>query len=83
MSQNNPAGDDNKILFKKKCASCHGEDGKKCLLKASDLSKSKIHDTSSIRIITDGKNKMPAFSKKLTREEILLLNDYIKTLRTF
>jgi cytochrome c6 len=69
-------------LYKKKCGLCHGEDGKKCFSKASDLSKSTLLDSASVHIITEGKNKMPGFSKKLSTQEIHQINAYIKTLRT-
>jgi mono/diheme cytochrome c family protein len=52
-------------LYKSKCAGCHGADA----------------DAELSTIITNGKNKMPAYGKSLKTEDIQGLVAYIRTLR--
>jgi mono/diheme cytochrome c family protein len=75
-------------LFKSRCAMCHGEDGtgssigKK--MGAPDLTSvdvQKMSDAELTDVITNGKNKMPAYGKALTSEEIKGLVAYIRTLK--
>jgi mono/diheme cytochrome c family protein len=77
---------DGRIDFKMKCAACHGAnanllpktarllkvDPKKLALKASKLSKDEM-----IAIVEKGKNKMPAFEKELTKDQITAIIDYV------
>jgi mono/diheme cytochrome c family protein len=82
IAQTNPAED----LFKAKCASCHGPDGagKTAMgtafkirdLRSEDVQKQTDADLS--RIITKGKNKMPAFDGKLKKEQIEQLVGYVR-----
>jgi mono/diheme cytochrome c family protein len=72
--------------FKTKCAACHGAGGnllpktarllkadpKKLALKASQLNREEM-----IAIIEKGRDKMPAFEKDLTKEQIADIADYI------
>jgi len=66
-------------LFKEYCAKCHGEDGtgntpKGKQLKARDFTDSEWQSAKSdedlIKIVTRGGEDMPAFGKKLTKEQI-------------
>ena len=66
-------------LFKEYCAKCHGEDGtgntpKGKQLKARDFSDSEWQSAKSdedlIKTVTRGGEDMPAFGKKLTKEQI-------------
>ncbi len=74
VAQTSPAED----LFKSKCAACHGPDGagKTAMgtaLKIRDLQSEDVQkqaDADLNRIITKGKNKMPAFDGKLKKEQI-------------
>jgi cytochrome c5 len=81
-------------LFNKNCARCHGADGRSDtpqghLFKAPDFTDpdwwKKNSSTTSTRtlrsIVTRGKASMPAFGKKLTRSEISLLVDRIRSFR--
>lgn len=81
-------------LFNKNCARCHGADGRSDtpqghLFKAPDFTDpdwwKKNSSTTSTRtlrsIVTRGKAGMPAFGKKLTRSEINLLLDRIRSFR--
>lgn len=75
-------------IFKSKCAVCHGPDGKgqttmgKNLhlrdLGSEDVQKMKGEEIE--KVITDGKNKMPAYKGKLKEEEVDAL---VKLIRTF
>ena len=76
--------------YKANCAVCHGAnvnllpktarllkvDPKKLALKASTKNKDEM-----IAIIVKGKDKMPAFEKKLTQEQIGAIVDYIMALK--
>ena len=76
---------DGPTIFKAKCAGCHGADasgqtavGKTMKirdLRSADVQKEKEADL--VNIITNGKNKMPAFKGKLTAADIDALADYI------
>ena len=65
--------------FVKYCAKCHGEDGKAQTqrgknLGAQDFTDSEFQKSESdaelIEAVTDGKDDMPPFGKKLTKEQI-------------
>ena len=77
-------------LFTKHCASCHGKDGKAKTLKAKfnharDLTdpawQEKANDERLFNTIMNGKRKMPAFSKKLSEQEIDSLVSYVRSLK--
>lgn len=75
--------------FKAKCAMCHGADGKgdtamgkKFGLK--DLGSAEVQgksDADLTTIITKGKDKMPAYGEKLSKDQIDGLVKYIRTLK--
>jgi mono/diheme cytochrome c family protein len=75
-------------LFKAKCAMCHGPDGagKTSMgqaLKIPDLHSpeiQKLSDTELTQIVTKGKNKMPAYEEKLSKEQIAQLVGFIRDL---
>ncbi len=75
-------------LFKGKCAMCHGPDGagKTTMgqaLKIPDLHSAdaqKLSDAELTTIVAKGKNKMPAYEAKLSKEQITLLVGYIRDL---
>jgi mono/diheme cytochrome c family protein len=75
-------------LFKGKCAMCHGPDGagKTTMgqaLKIPDLHSDdvqKLSDAELTTIVAKGKNKMPAYEAKLSKEQITLLVGYIRDL---
>ena len=67
--------EDAAALYKAKCAMCHGADGKATkagtTLGAKDFQSpeiAKMKDAELIEATTKGKNKMPAFDKKLTED---------------
>jgi mono/diheme cytochrome c family protein len=76
------------MLYKSKCAACHGADGtgsatgKK--MGAHDFTTAEVQgmsDTELSTIITNGKNKMPAYGKSLKADDIKGLVAYIRTLK--
>jgi mono/diheme cytochrome c family protein len=87
------AEDAGKASFTKRCASCHGEDGrgnaqKATLLKLDpkllDLHRAETADLTPAQrreIVVAGKNKMPAYGKKLPVAELDALMAYVEKLR--
>lgn len=75
-------------LYKTKCAACHGPDGKgeTAMGKANklrDLGSADVQkqsDEELTTIITAGKNKMPAYGKSLSADQIKGLVGYVRSL---
>jgi cytochrome c6 len=75
-------------VYKAKCASCHGPDGKGATpagkaTKARDFCSDEVKketDDEWTTILVKGKNKMPAYDKKLTESEIKDVVAYIRSL---
>lgn len=77
-----------KTLFAEKCARCHGLDGTSKtvvggMLGAPDFTdarwwKNDVDDKRLLKSITEGKDEMPAFGKKFTRQEIISLVAYVR-----
>jgi cytochrome c6 len=73
-------------LYKTKCAACHGPDGKGDTpagqkLGAHDFASPDVQketDAQLIDIVTNGKDKMPAYKGKLTDDQIKQLVGYIR-----
>jgi cytochrome c553 len=82
------AADEGADLFKSKCAMCHGPDGagKTMMgekLKIPDLHSAEIQkktDAELNTIIVKGKDKMPAYESKLSKDQIDKLLGYIRDL---
>lgn len=78
-----------KGIFTSKCAICHGPDGKGDSpigksLKVADLHSAavqKMSDADLKTVITNGKNKMPAFKGKLTDAQIDQVISYIRVIK--
>src|SRR5580700_11500625 len=75
-------------LYKSKCAGCHGADGTGSptgkTMGAHDFTTADVQGMSDAElstIISNGKNKMPAYGKSLKTEDIQGLVAYIRTLR--
>jgi len=77
-------------LYAKQCASCHGKDGRAKTLKgkfkhARNLTdaewQEKVSDERIFNSIHNGKEKMPAFGKKLSQEQIEALVTYVRALK--
>jgi mono/diheme cytochrome c family protein len=82
------AADETADLFKSKCAMCHGPDGSgKTMmgekLKIPDLHSADVQKKSDAdlkALITKGKDKMPAYEAKLSKEQIDKLVGFIRDL---
>jgi mono/diheme cytochrome c family protein len=76
--------------FKGKCVMCHGADGQGktpmgSKLNIKSLASPEVQKQSATELsqtIAKGKNKMPAYEGKLTKDEIAQLGGYVKTLGT-
>jgi mono/diheme cytochrome c family protein len=81
-------GGDGETLFKSRCAACHGPDGKGEVpmgkkLGSPDLTSTEVQSQSDAQltdVITKGKNKMPAYDGKLSKDQIAGLVAYIREL---
>ena len=68
-----------RVLFLNSCAHCHGEDLRGD--EGPDLHDLEISDRRIFNVIKRGiKGEMPAFSKKLSDDEISLLLNYLRSL---
>jgi cytochrome c6 len=82
------AADAGEALYKSKCASCHGADGKGetpvgKMYKLRDLGSADVQkqsDDELTTIISKGKNKMPGYGRSLKEGEIKELVAYIREL---
>ena len=85
-----PENTDASRLYEKKCAECHGKDGRARsfrgkLSHARDLTNAEwqqqVSDERIYNSISNGKGKMPAFGKKLSEAEISSLAKYVRGLK--
>ena len=82
------AANPGKVLFASKCTLCHGADGTGKTAVGKNLKIPDLHSTDVQKksdadlktIITDGKNKMPAFKGKLSDAQIDQAISYIREL---
>jgi cytochrome c6 len=78
---------DGAALYKTNCNTCHGATGEGDtpagkMMKAKPLGGAEIQkatDAELLASITNGKNKMPAFGKKLSADDIKAVVTYIRT----
>ena len=75
-------------LYKTRCQGCHSSDGRASgigkKLGAKDFQDpevAKMSEAELVKIIGNGKNKMPPYKGKLTDDEIKALAKYIKEMR--
>lgn len=68
-----------KRLYTKKCALCHGTDGKMMIGGAPDLSVSEMTLEERVAIITYGKGQMPPHNEVLSAAEIRGIATYIES----
>jgi cytochrome c553 len=85
-----PMSGDVSSLYDKKCAECHGKDGRSKSFRgrhthARDLTdaqwQEEVSDERIYNSISNGKGKMPAFGKKLSDAEINSLIKYVRDLK--
>jgi mono/diheme cytochrome c family protein len=77
-------------LYAKQCASCHGKDGRSKTIKgklkhARNLTdaewQERVSDERIFNSIMNGKEKMPAYGKKLSQEQIEALVTYVRAFK--
>lgn len=91
MAQTGPTShQDVKVLFDKRCASCHGKDGQAKTFKAkfnkarnlTDAAwQASVNDERLFNSIANGRGKMPAYLKKLSEAEINALVAHVRQLK--
>lgn len=69
-------------LYAKKCALCHGDDGKMAVGGAKDLTASALTKDEVVQQIIHGKGSMPPYGEVLSAEEIDQIADYTLSLRS-
>lgn len=80
---------DGAALYKANCNTCHGPTGAGDtpagkMMKAKPLGGAdvqKLTDAELITTITNGKNKMPSFGKKLSADDIKAVVTYVRTFK--
>ena len=84
MAAAESAGD----LFKSKCQGCHSQNGHASIIGKNmgakdfqDRAVLKMSQADLAKIITDGKNRMPAYKGKLSDDDIKALAKYIKEMK--
>jgi cytochrome c6 len=74
--------DDGAAVYAKRCAACHGKDGKGTpvgiKMGATDLGASKLSEAEMVGVISSGKGKMTAFKEKLSEGEIKDVAKFVK-----
>jgi mono/diheme cytochrome c family protein len=83
------AQDSPQALYKAKCVACHGPDGAGATVAGKKLGAKDFHspvvaamsDSDLLSITKNGKDKMPAYGKSLTDDQIQSLIKYIRTLK--
>lgn len=70
-----------KEIFISKCSVCHGDDGKKGLGGASDLTVSNLDSAAFYQIINNGRRGMPPFESSITAKEKEFLFIYLNKLK--
>ena len=83
----NQSSEQNKLsgqsLFEENCTLCHGNDGKLMAAGAPDLTKSILSPEATLSAIKLGSPQkgMPAYGKRLEKEELEKLRDYVLNFR--
>ena len=77
---------DGAAIFKTKCAACHGADGTKSMpaMGVKPLTSPEVKSKSEAQLITavtNGEGKMPAFSGKLSSDEIKAAVAHVRSLK--
>ena len=87
---NSTSGQTAVALYEKKCATCHGKDGRAKTFKGklkgtrnlTDAAwQTEVSDERIFNSITAGRGKMPAFGAKLSKEQIESLVAHVRSLK--
>lgn len=68
-------------IYKSNCSLCHGDDGKKRLAGASDLSLTKLPEPELIGVIKKGRGAMGPFENLLSEDEIKAVAEHVQKLK--
>ncbi|QNL21182.1 c-type cytochrome [Hyphobacterium sp. CCMP332] len=68
-------------LYQQHCLRCHGEQGDKMRYESPDISTTSLDKEQRWAIINNGKGMMPAFGKKLDKNEKKALEEYLLSLK--
>lgn len=71
---------DGAAIYKSKCAMCHGANGEgKAAMKTAQFPKT-LDETAIVKVLENGKNKMPSFKAKLSADEMTQVARHVKSL---
>jgi len=68
-------------IYKTRCVTCHGTDGKRGMNGAKELPSSPLDAEQRIEVVTYGRKIMPGFKELLSKEEIKAVVDFTMTLK--
>ncbi len=68
-------------IYKSRCLSCHGADGRMGVNGAKELPASTLSIDQRIEVVKNGRNIMPAFNSLLTESQIVAVVEYTMTLK--
>lgn len=68
-------------IYKTRCVTCHGTDGKMGMNGAKELPSSPLDAAQRIEVVTYGRKIMPGFKELLSKEEIKAVVDFTMTLK--
>lgn len=68
-------------IYKTRCVSCHGADGRMGANGAKELPSSPLDASQRIEVVTYGRKIMPGFKEMLSKEEIKAVVDFTMTLK--
>ncbi|MEQ9305810.1 MAG: cytochrome c [Marinoscillum sp.] len=68
------------MIYTNICAKCHGEDGRKGLFDAADLSLGTLNTSEKIEVVTHGSplTVMRSFKEELTEDQIIAVVNYVE-----
>lgn len=68
-------------IYKNRCVTCHGTDGRMGMNGAKDLPSSPLDVTQRMEVVTHGRNIMPGFKSLMSEEEIKAVVEFTMTLK--
>jgi mono/diheme cytochrome c family protein len=69
------------VIYNQQCSRCHGADGQKGVLNATNLKTSVLDNADLIKVITNGRKSMPGYHQVLSPDEIQSVAAYVESLR--
>lgn len=80
-SESLPAQQVAATIYAQECVRCHGTDGALGRFKAMNIKGTALSKQAIMDVITNGRNSMKAYGKRLSPEQIDALADYVQTLK--